>query len=206
MYCFGKNIGFFFIFWYNVYILIVPYEHFCMNPNTLPQRDTDTRPTQERRSTSEVQHHDSKEHLTEQEAKNIIEHAKPIPEQKEEVGFLDEAIEGLRSRLKKPKKKKSGSIPQVRDEMTVKVEKIMEEGLKDAFIEMTPVQQQEFKLKGEQTAFEIRNLLKAGKVKVKKVFSLLVEWLKMLPGVNRFFAEQEAKIKADKIISLKHHQ
>ncbi len=91
----------------------------------------------------------------------------------------------------------------MRDEVTVQVEKVLEEGLGDVYRELTPLQQQEFKIAGEKTAFAIRALLKGTHVKVKKIFLLIVEWLKILPGVNRFFLEQEAKIKADKIIALK---
>lgn len=126
-------------------------------------------------------------------------------ETSQDDGFLDEAIEGLRSKLKRPKKQKPTSIPQVRDEITVKVEKIMEEGLADAYKELSPIERQEFKIKGEETALQIRELLKSTHIKIKKIFRLLFEWLKMLPGINRFFLEQEAKIKADKIISLKNH-
>jgi hypothetical protein len=122
---------------------------------------------------------------------------------KKEEGFLDETIEGLKTKLKKPKKQKPKAIPQVRDKLTVKVEKIMEEGLVDAFKELDPVERQEFKMKGEETALEIRQLLKSAHVKIKKIFKLLFGWLKMLPGINRFYLEQEAKIKADKIVSLK---
>jgi N-acetyl-beta-hexosaminidase len=123
------------------------------------------------------------------------------PEIKKE-GFLDDTIENLKNTLKGTKTKPT-QIPQVKDKITFQVEKIMEQGLEDAYKEMTPVQQQEFKIKGERTAIEIRAHLKTGKVKVKKIFKLILEWLKLLPGVNRFFLEQEAKIKSDKIISLK---
>ena len=91
----------------------------------------------------------------------------------------------------------------MRDELTVQIENIMEAGLADAYRVLTPVQQQEFKIKGEQTAWEIRALLKQAHVKIKKIFKLLVSWLRILPGVNRLFLEQEAKIKADQIMALK---
>ena len=94
------------------------------------------------------------------------------------------------------------AIPQVRDEVTVKIEKILEEGVGDAYARLSPIAKQEFKIKGEETATKIRELLKSTHVKVKKIFQLILEWLKMLPGVNRFFLEQEAKIKADRIITL----
>jgi len=122
-------------------------------------------------------------------------------ELKKEEGFLDETIGALKEKLK-TKKKKTQSIPQVRDQVTLQIEQVMQDGLVDAYKELTPVQQQEFKIKGEKTAREIRELLKRSRVKIKTIFKLLVEWLKLLPGVNRFFIEQEAKIKADKILSL----
>jgi len=142
------------------------------------------------------------EQMPQQESEKTPEQ-QPIETHTDE-GFLDEAIDGLRSKLRRPKKQKNTIIPQVRDEVTVKVEKIMEEGMADAFKELNPIERQEFKIKGEETALQIRELLKATHVKIKKIFKLLFEWLKMLPGINRFYLEQEAKIKADKIMSLKN--
>jgi len=148
----------------------------------------------------------------EAEQKELIEKIEALPEKESKDlesakdNFLDEAIDGLRKTLKRPKKKKKGGlIPQVRDELTVEIEHVMEEGLKDAFTELTPVQAQEFKIKGEQIALQIRQLLRGTKIKVKRIVKLLVEWLKLLPGVNKFFLEQEAKIKADKIVALKNY-
>jgi len=126
----------------------------------------------------------------------------PKKQAEEDEGFLEETIESLKKKLKGSKKKPS-KIPAIKDAMTVKIEKIMEHDLSDAYSELTPLQQQEFKIKGEETAWEIRKLLKSAHVKLKTIFKLILEWLKMLPGINRFFLEQEAKIKTDKIIALK---
>jgi len=123
--------------------------------------------------------------------------------QVEEKGFVEETVKKLGNKLRITKKKPV-QIPQVRDEITLKVEQIMEEGLKDVYKELTPIQKQEFKIKGEQTAYLVRDLLKATHIKVKSIFRLLMEWLKMLPGINKFFLEQEAKIKTDKILALKY--
>lgn len=124
--------------------------------------------------------------------------------QDEQPASLDQKIEGLVSNLKNAKQKKSkGVVPVVRDDMTLQIETIMSDGLDDAFAELTPVQQQEFKIKGEAAAQEIRQLLGAARVKVKKIFGILVDWLKMLPGINRYYLIQEAKIKTDQIMSLK---
>lgn len=94
-------------------------------------------------------------------------------------------------------------VPVVRDEMTVKVEKILSAGLEDTYAKLSPVARQEFKLKGEQTAVKIRELLQSAKIKVKKIFNLILQWLSLLPNINRFFLEQEAKIKTDRVIELK---
>ena len=90
-----------------------------------------------------------------------------------------------------------------------KIETILSEHLDELFIQMTPAQQMQFKQKGEETATKIEKLLLDVKVKVKEVLNLLREWLKIIPGVNKFFIEQEAKIKADRILNLheqKHKQ
>lgn len=123
-------------------------------------------------------------------------------QQEDESKGLGDKIENLKSKLKKQKKKPT-QVPIIRDEMTLKIEKIMEEGLGDAYQELTPVQKQEFKIKGEETAYKIRQLLKGTRIKIKQIFKLILEWLKFLPGVNHFFLEQEAKIKTDKILSIK---
>lgn len=94
------------------------------------------------------------------------------------------------------------TLPATRDPVVLKIEKIMESGVGDAYNRLSPIAKQEFKIKGEQTAIKISNLLKSTHIKVKKIFQLIMEWLKLLPGVNHFFLEQEAKIKTDRIIGL----
>jgi len=101
----------------------------------------------------------------------------------------------------KPKKAHK-KIPVLSDPVTIKIEKVMESGLADEFKKLSPISQQEFKIKGENTALEIRNILKHTHIKAKSIFYLIVEWLRTLPGINKFFLEQEAKIKTDQIIEL----
>jgi len=97
------------------------------------------------------------------------------------------------------------SLPISGDEQKVrekKIENIMEDGLADIFLNLEPNKQNEFKIKGEQTANEINELLNKVKVKANKIIDLIKKWLSLIPGVNRFFIEQEAKIKTDKIMRL----
>lgn len=137
----------------------------------------------------------SEQNVTEQkEVPTFVE--QPIEQE------IDSAIDTLKKKLLK-KKKKVTKIPIIKDEVTLRIEKVMEDGIADAYQELTPIQKQEFKMKGEETAYKIRQLMKKTHVKIKDIFRLLYEWLRMLPGINKFFLEQEAKIKADKIIAIK---
>ena len=87
-----------------------------------------------------------------------------------------------------------------KDPLTKLIESVLEEDMTDLYLSMTPQTQQLFKAKGEETLSKIRVLLTKTKVNAKKIFQLIREWLKLIPGVNRFFLEQEAKIKTDKIL------
>ena len=83
------------------------------------------------------------------------------------------------------------------------IENILEEDLRDAYYRLEPAVQRKFKTEGEKTAARIEELLAAAKVKTNKIFKLIFKWLKIIPGLNKYFLRQEAKIKADKIIKLK---
>jgi len=86
------------------------------------------------------------------------------------------------------------------------IENILEVDLADVYMKLSPSKKIEFKLKGEETAKAINSLLDNTKVKVKKVLSLIKDWLKLIPGVNSFFIEQLAKSKLDDIMKLKNKQ
>lgn len=83
------------------------------------------------------------------------------------------------------------------------VEQVMTEGLEDTYRQLDPAAQARFKQVGEQTARAIAGLLEQTKLQARKVLELLVAWLRIIPGVNKFFLEQEAKIKADKLLALR---
>ena len=87
--------------------------------------------------------------------------------------------------------------------MSQEIENILEANLEDLYINMPREKQIEFKKKGEETANKIVVLLKEVKIQVKKILNLIIEWLSIIPGINKVFIKQEAKIKTDKIISAK---
>ena len=90
----------------------------------------------------------------------------------------------------------------VKSETLVKIEKILEEDLEAFYFSMPPEARLAFKAKGEETASKIEKMIETGKVIAQKILKLLRVWLKLIPGVNKFFLEQEAKIKTDEIVSL----
>lgn len=86
----------------------------------------------------------------------------------------------------------------------VEIDAFLSEGLGETFLAMPPAKQKIFKAEGEATAKKINVLLDATKVNVGKIITLIKNWLKLISGINRFFLDQEAKIKADKIIKIKN--
>lgn len=80
------------------------------------------------------------------------------------------------------------------------IEHIMEAELGDFYLQLNPREQLEFKRRGEETATAIERLIVTAKVTVQKVFQLIASWLRIIPHVNRYYLEQEAKIKADRIM------
>ncbi len=128
------------------------------------------------------------EQVAERPASEIEIGAKPSPVQSESAPSTKLAI--------------SQAKPSVTP-LQSKIENILQEDLVELYCELSPADQQKFKLTGEETASKISQLLTAVKVKVQEIIKLLIDWLKFLPGVNKYFIEQEAKIKADKILRLK---
>ena len=82
------------------------------------------------------------------------------------------------------------------------IEHVLEEDMTDIYTEMDPAHQMEFKRRGEETATMIERLIVSAKITVQKVFHLIISWLRIIPHVNRYYLEQEAKIKADKIMHI----
>ena len=89
--------------------------------------------------------------------------------------------------------------PIQKDPLTQQIEQVLEEDLKDVYLSLPPEKQAEFLRKGEEVAGKIRIMIETAKFSFKKVLGLIRDWLKIIPGVNKFFLEQEAKIKADKV-------
>lgn len=93
-----------------------------------------------------------------------------------------------------------------KDEVTIEVQEILQEGLGDTFRSMTPEDRERFRAKGEEVATEIAEMVRQASVQAKRVIMLIRDWLLTIPGVNKFFLEQEAKIKTDQILELERER
>ncbi|MFH1078447.1 MAG: hypothetical protein V1745_04195 [Patescibacteria group bacterium] len=88
----------------------------------------------------------------------------------------------------------------MKDEVVVHVEKIMEEGLGSLYASLPDNAKPIFRTKGEEAAIEISGMIRSLKFKAARALRLLRDWLLTIPKANRFFLEQEAKIKTDRIL------
>lgn len=87
----------------------------------------------------------------------------------------------------------------IKDPVYLEVEQVLEDGLGSYYQGMNPKLQQLFKSRGETLAASLALMVTVTKVNVGKVVELIRRWLMLIPGVSRFFLEQEAKIRADRI-------
>lgn len=88
------------------------------------------------------------------------------------------------------------------DPVVAEVESILAEDLADVYAQLPAAVQQKFRAEGEQVASRIVLLLQAVHIKAKAIVLLIRNWLRIIPGVNRYFLEQEAKIKTDRVLAL----
>jgi hypothetical protein len=116
--------------------------------------------------------------------------------------------EGVSTKEKSEGAAPAPTVPVLSDDFHAKREKeidaFLSEGLSETFLAMPPAKQKKFKEEGEKTAKQINILLDAAKINLGKIINLIRRWLSLITGVNRFFLDQEAKIKADKIVKIKN--
>ena len=160
-------------------------------------------PTLNKPQSPEIQHPPEKEvdQSIEKKPKQAVEAAPEVvsetpAKQKESTEpSLSDAMQATTQATVTPAK------PQ-KDELTQSVEEILQEDLEDLYKNLPENKKQEFKEEGEKAASIIKQMIEKGKVHGRKVISLIKKWLQIIPGVNKFFLEQESKIKADKIVEM----
>ena len=101
-------------------------------------------------------------------------------------------------------RKKTDETQQILEpsETVQEIEAILSEGLEEAYQSLPDNLKDKFREEGRQTASKIEKIISAAKIVVNTIVELIRRWLMIIPGVNRFFLEQEIKIKTDKILAL----
>ncbi|MDP2709532.1 MAG: hypothetical protein Q8O93_05875 [bacterium] len=97
-----------------------------------------------------------------------------------------------------------GGIISQRAKRQKEIESVMSSGLEDVYLSLTPAKRREFKKAGELAAAKINGLLEKVKLNLGEIVKLIKKWLALIPGVNKYFLEQEAKIKADEIVKMRN--
>ena len=86
-----------------------------------------------------------------------------------------------------------------KDKTQLEIESILEKDMLDIYNTLPPDAKPMFKKQGEKTALDIAAMIKSGKFNAEQVFEDIDMWLKIIPGTNRHFLEQEAKLRTDQI-------
>jgi len=94
----------------------------------------------------------------------------------------------------------------VKDPLLAQIEGILSENLGDIYSQLPEDKREAFRLKGEEVASKIHEMMTTAKIKVHKILKLVSDWLGMIPGVNVYFLRQEAKLKLDKIMDYAEEQ
>ncbi|MFA6391214.1 MAG: hypothetical protein WCW66_00485 [Patescibacteria group bacterium] len=126
---------------------------------------------------------------------------KELEKLESEINRQEKSIHSVTASL--PIKQMTPTKPQVVKSATRKqIEGILSEDLKELFQGMDAAHKAEFKRQASETASALEILIASAKATARKVVKLISTWLKLIPGINEFFLEQEAKIKTDKLMEL----
>lgn len=83
------------------------------------------------------------------------------------------------------------------------IEDILEEDVEEFYKKMTTKDKKKFKREGEIAIGLIEALLHETKIRVKLIVTVLLKWLRLIPGVNKFFVEQTVRKKTAQLLRLK---
>jgi len=123
-------------------------------------------------------------------------------QQEEQSEALSQDLHETDSKPSTTTQQQSTTAPSAKSEIAIQIENALAQDLGDIYTNMEPSLKLRFKQKGEEVAAKIETMVATGKIRTKQIVNWIKEWLKMIPGINRFFLEQEAKIKTDRILAM----
>jgi len=133
----------------------------------------------------------------------------PVSPEKKETEAQVVSPEKIKKVAEPSKKTPAQPQPQVAPDLVKEksktfkdIEDILSEGLDQAYQELPDDLKKEFREKGEETASKIEEIVSQAKIVVHKIVDLIKIWLSIIPGMNKFFLEQETKIKTERILGL----
>lgn len=142
--------------------------------------------------------------LPEKEKMESIEDVLEMPAEQKEEKQLEKMGEGRSGgELLGVSGVMPASVLQRHKEREKEIESILAQDLEDFYLSMGEEKRMEFKIVGEKTARIINTMIETGKFQAKKIIELIRKWLSIVPGINKFFVEQQAKIKTDRIMRIK---
>ena len=94
----------------------------------------------------------------------------------------------------------------VKTQELMQIENILSEHIDALYQSLPEAQRPLFKEKGEEAAQKIDSILRGAKIQARKILAIIISWLSIIPGVNKFFIEQQAEIKTNKLLALHDKQ
>jgi len=144
---------------------------------------------------------------TVQEDAYVEDERKALEEEKkleQEQDFLEqEDTEAPTSKVEQaPPSATAVAVQTPKDEVMIEVEKVLEDGLADVYKSLPDSAKPIFKKKGEETASTLAQMVRSLNIQFKNALKMIRDWLLTIPKVNKFFLEQEAKLKVDMLKEL----
>lgn len=171
---------------------------FYMSPNLFPSKKQFPKPeTASERIPQQEQKVDSTVE-TGREIEQLAER-QPVPDQETDYGRATAPVPVQHA--KEPQRVGGEKTPEL-----VEIENILSEHLEELFVSLSDSKKTAFKEKGEEAAQTIDSLLKQTKIKVKQILQTIISWLSIIPGINKFFIEQQAEIKTNKLLALRNKE
>lgn len=94
----------------------------------------------------------------------------------------------------------SPAVPTEKSDTRKEIEQLLSTNLTELYQTMSPQEQARFRAKGDEVSSALEQLVRTFTATTKRVLELIRSWLATIPRVNKYFLEQESKLKTDDIM------